>query len=157
VNADCAPPVARHRDNLGRGLAVGVLVAIVAALAYGGFLRALAHDDGRTTELGYGPLAAGALVGLAVGKVGGRNSRLPVAAALLAAFAVISGQLFGTALVESHMAARLGGSLPVADIFLHHFGALCKEWKHDFDVPRFITLSFATLAAFGLAKHLGDG
>lgn len=149
-------PVAEERNNLGSGLAAGVLVAIVAALAYGGLLRALAHGNGSTTELGYGPLAVGGLVGIAAGKVGGRNVMLPIAATLLAVFAVIFGGLFGTALIESHMASKLGANLPVTDIFFRHFGALWNAWEHDFDVQRFVALWFAALAALGLARRFGD-
>lgn len=145
------PPVVRDRNTL--GLVLGVLVAVVVALAYGGFLRGLAHDDGRTTELGFGPLAAGVSVGIAVGKVGGRNRMLPVAATLLTAFAVIFGQLFGTALIESHLAT--GGSLSVTDIFFRRFGALCTVWTHDLDAKRITTLWIAMAAAFGLAKRFG--
>jgi hypothetical protein len=149
-------PATQGRSNLVPGLAVGMLVAIVAALAYGGLLRALAHDNGSTTELGYGPLAVGILVGLAVGRVGGRHVTLPFAAALLTVFAVVFGNLFGTALIESHMASKLGGSLSVTDIFLRHFGTLWKAWKHDFDVKRFVVMLFAALAAHGLARRFGD-
>ena len=116
-------------------------MAIVAALAYGVLLRTLAHDNGHTTELGYGPLAVGALVGITVGKVGGRNTTLPFTAALLTAVAVISGDLFGTALVQSHLAST---------------GTLWTAWKHHFDVPRFGALWFAALAAYGLARRFGD-
>ncbi|MYS22165.1 MULTISPECIES: hypothetical protein [unclassified Streptomyces] len=134
-----------------------MLVAIVAALAYGGLLRALAHGNGHSTELGYGPLAVGALVGLAVGKVGGRDARLPVAALLLTISAVILGDLFGTALIQSHLASGLGNDIPVTDLFLHHFAALCQAWKHDADVKRIVALWFAALAAYGLARRFGRG
>ncbi|WP_329128460.1 hypothetical protein OG552_00100 [Streptomyces sp. NBC_01476] len=150
------PPVAQFRNNPVPGLLVGVLVAIVAALAYAGLLRVLVHDNGSTTELGYGPLAVGALVGITVGKAGGRNIILPIAASLLTVFAVIFGDLFGTALIESHMASKLGGSLPVTDIVFHHWGSLWKAWKHDFDVKRLIALWFAALAAYELARRFGD-
>ncbi|MFG1809606.1 hypothetical protein [Streptomyces sp. NPDC049040] len=149
-------PAAPERDHLGRGLAVGVLMAIAGAIAYGVLLRALAHDNGSTTELGYGPLAVGALVGICVGKVGGRNLVLPVAACVLTVLAVVLGGLFGTALIETHLVSRLGGDLSLTDIVFHHFGALWKAWKHDFDVPRFLALCFAALAAYGLATRFGD-
>ncbi|MEV6013011.1 hypothetical protein AB0M29_40395 [Streptomyces sp. NPDC051976] len=135
------PPVAPERNALGRGLVTGTLVAIVAALAYGFLLRALAHDNGHTTELGYGPLAVGALVGITVGKVGGRNTALPFTAALLTAVAVISGDLFGTALIHSHVAST---------------GTLWTAWRHDLDVPRFVALTVAVSAAYGLARRFGD-
>jgi hypothetical protein len=149
-------PVPGARSNLGRGVVVGVLAAIVAALAYGVLLRALAHDDGSTTELGYGPLAVGALVGVAAGRAGGRAVELRVAAPFIAVLGVILGQLFGAALIESHLAARLGVSLPVTDVLFHHFGALCREWKHSFGVKRFVVLWFAALTALGLARYFGE-
>ncbi len=150
------PQAARRPDNVGLGLVVGVLVAIVAALAYGGLLRALAKDDGSTVEFRYGALAVGALVGLAAGKAGGRNPAVPVVAALLAVGAVIFGELFGGALIASHVVSEAGGSLSVSDIFLHHFGDLWKSWKHDFDAMRVFFLIFAAIGAFGLAKRFGD-
>lgn len=150
------PKAPAARSNLGRGVAAGVLVAIVGALAYGVLLRALAHDDGRTTELGYGPLAVGALVGIAAGKAGGRAVELRVAAPLIAVLGVILGQLFGAALIESHLASQLGADLPVTDVLFHHFGALCEEWKHSFGVKRFVVLWFAALTALGLARYFGE-
>lgn len=157
MSATYPPPVAApERNRLAPALATGVLAAIVAAVAYGGLLRALAHDNGSTTELGYGPFAAGALVGIAVGRTGGRNALLPFAATLLTILAVISGGLLGTALIESHMASQAGGTLPLSDIFLDHFGALWKTWQHDFDVKRFIGLLLGSLTAYGLARRFGD-
>lgn len=150
------PQAAQRPDNAGLGIVVGVLVAIVAALAYGGLLRALAKDDGSTVEFRYGALAVGALVGLAAGKAGGRNPAIPVVATLLAVGSVIFGELFGGALIASHVVSEAGGNLTVSDIFFHHFGELWDSWKHDFDVKRFLFLLFAAIAAFGLAKRFGD-
>jgi len=150
-------PVAQGRDNVGLGLVVGAVVAIVVALAYGGLLRALAKDDGTTVEFRYAAVAIGALVGIAAGKVGGRNIAIPVFSALFALFAVVFGELFGGALVISHYASAHGVDLSVSDIFLHHFGDLWKAWKSDFGASRFIFLVFAAFAAFGLAKRFGEG
>ena len=136
-----APPVAPERNNLGPGLTAGLFAAIAGALAYGVLLRVLAHHNGHTTELGYGPLLTGALVGITVGKVGGRITALPFAAALLTAVAVISGDLFGTALIQSHLAST---------------STLWTAWKHHFDGPRLVALWFAVLAAYALARRFGD-
>jgi len=150
------PQAVQRPDNAGLGIVVGLLVAGAVALAYGGLLRALAKDDGSTVEFRYGALAVGALVGMAAGKAGGRNAAVPVVATLLAVGAVIFGELFGGALIASHVVSEAGGSLTVSDIFLHHFGDLWNSWKHDFDVMRVLFLLFAAVAAFGLAKRFGD-
>ncbi|MFJ1585501.1 hypothetical protein ACIOC1_19560 [Streptomyces sp. NPDC088197] len=148
-------PVAR-RDNPGLGFLVGLLAAIVAALAYGGILRALSSDDGSTHEFRLMAIGVGALVGLAVGKAGGRNPALPFVAVLLALFAVVFGELFGGALVISHYVSGQGGSMPVTDIFFHHFGDLLDSWKQDFSFMRFLFLAVAAFISFGVAKHAGD-
>lgn len=157
-NAAAYPPpaMAPRRENVALGLLVGAAVALVVALAYGGLLRALAKDDGTTVEFRYGAIAVGALVGVAAGKAGGRNILVPVFATLFALGAVIFGELFGGALIISHYASEQGGSISVSDIFLHHFGDLFKAWKSDFDVKRFFFLLFAAIAAFGLAKRMGE-
>jgi hypothetical protein len=94
-----APPPAPVRNNFGLGLAAGLGAAVVGALAYGGVMRALASEDGSYTEIGYAALAVGALVGFALGKVGGRNPILPFIGVPLALVAVFFGQLFGFALM----------------------------------------------------------
>jgi hypothetical protein len=157
-NAAAYPPpvVAARRENVGLGVVAGVVAAVVAALAYGGLLRALAKDDGTTTEFHYAAVAVGALIGFAVGKAGGRNVALPFVAGLVALGSVIFGELFGGALVISHYADQHGVSLSVTDIFFHHFGDLWKAWKADFSAARFIFLALAAVVGFGLAKRVGE-
>jgi hypothetical protein len=116
----------------------------------------MSKNDGTFYEFRLGAIAVGLLIGVAVGKAGGRNPVLPVLAVVLALFAVVFGELFGGALIISHYASTHGGSLSVSDIFLHHFGDLWKAWKADFNVKRVLFLLFAGIAAFGLSKRLGD-
>ncbi|HEY3480335.1 MAG TPA: hypothetical protein VGL02_15670 [Streptomyces sp.] len=157
MSATFPPPVAApERNRPAPALAAGALTAIVSALAYGALLRVLAHGNGSTTELGYGPVVAGALVGIAVGKAGGRNVLLPFAATLLTVLAVLFGGLLGTALIESHLVSRAGGTLSPGDLFFHHFGALWKTWQHDFGMQRFIGLLLGSSAAYGMARRFGD-
>ncbi|WP_335978173.1 MULTISPECIES: DUF3824 domain-containing protein [Streptomycetaceae] len=155
-NAYPPPVAARQNDNTGLGIAVGVVVAIVAALAYGGLLRALAKSDGTTVEFRYAALAVGALIGVAMGKLGGRNIALPILGALLAIAAVIFGEIFGGALIISHYASEHGGSISVSTLLFHHFGDLFKAWKSDFGAMRAFFLIFAGVAAAGLAKRMGE-
>lgn len=155
-NAYPPPAVAQHRDNVGLGIVAGVVVAIVAALAYGGLLRAMAKSDGTTVEFRYAALAVGALIGVAMGKVGGRNLALPFVAIVLALLSVMFGEIFGGALVISHYISQQGGDLSVSQLLFHHFGTLFKAWKSDFGAMRVFFLIFAALAAFGLAKRMGE-
>ncbi|SFE80355.1 hypothetical protein SAMN05216251_105254 [Actinacidiphila alni] len=149
-------PAVRGRDNVGLGIIVGIAAALAAALAYGGILRALSDDDGTTHEFRLMAIAVGAIVGLAVGKAGGRNPALPVVGIVLALFAVVFGELFGGALVISHYVSSQGGSLSVGDIFLHHFGDLLDSWKHDFGFLRFLYLAVAGAIGFGVTRSAGQ-
>ncbi|BBA99602.1 hypothetical protein RVR_6295 [Actinacidiphila reveromycinica] len=155
-NAYPPPAVAQRRDNIGLGIVAGVAVALVAALAYGGLLRALAKSDGTTVEFRYAALAVGALIGVVMGKVGGRTVAMPILAAVLAVLAVMFGEIFGGALIISHYASEQGGSISVATLLFHHFGILFKAWKSDFGAMRVFFLVFAAVAAAGLAKRMGE-
>jgi hypothetical protein len=155
-NAYPPPMAAQRRDNVGLGIVAGVVVAIVAALAYGGLLRAMAKSDGTTEEFRYAALAVGALIGVVMGKVGGRNLALPLVAIVLALVSVMLGEIFGGALIISHVVDQQGGDVSVSQLFLHHFGDLFKAWKSDFGAMRVFFLVFAGLAAFGLAKRVGE-
>ncbi|MFJ2954454.1 hypothetical protein [Streptomyces sp. NPDC087270] len=150
------PPGAGERNHLGLGLAVGVLVAVVAAFAYGGLLWGLTDRHGSSVEFHFGAFVMAALVGITVGEVGGRVVALPFAAALLTAGAVIFGSLFGAALIAGDTAAGLGHSLSVTDVFFHHFGSLWRAWTHDFGLGRLSTLCCSALTAYGLARYFGD-
>jgi hypothetical protein len=149
-------PVVQRRNDAGLGILVGFGAALLVALAYGGLLRALSKNDGTFYEFRLGAVAVGLLVGVAVGKAGGRNPVLPVLAILFAIGAVVFGELFGGALIISHFAATHDGHLSLSDIFFHHFGDLWDAWKADFGFKRVIFLVFAGIAAFGMAKRLGD-
>lgn len=150
-----AGPAARP-DNTAMGILVGVGATIVMALVYGGILRAMSKNDGTFYEFRLIALGVGIVIGLVVGKFGGRNPLLPVLAIVFALAAVVLGELFGDALIISHYVNSHGGQLSVSDILFHHFGDLFKTWKHDFNVKRAFFLIFAGLAAFGLAKRVGD-
>ncbi|MFD9726802.1 hypothetical protein, partial [Streptomyces sp. NPDC059072] len=81
-----APAPARS-GNIGVGIAAAVVAALVSAVAYGYIMNAIDR------EVGYAAAGVGLLVGLAAGKLGGRNPILPVIAVLLSVGAVYLGQL----------------------------------------------------------------
>ena len=91
--APMAPPVpmapaapAPVRDNLVVGLLAAVVAAVVAAALYGVIIGATKH------QIGYAAVGVGFVIGLAAGKLGGRNPVLPIASVVLALVSVYFGQ-----------------------------------------------------------------
>ncbi|MCI3932517.1 hypothetical protein [Streptomyces sp. AN091965] len=136
-----APP-APARDNVGLGIVVAVVTALVAAGVYGAVIGATEH------EIGWAAVGVGFVVGLATGKVGGRNPALAVISAALSLGAVYLGQLVGAAMVISD---KFHTSF--STVFFDHFDALQKGWKEDADAMTFVFFAIAAVAAFGGAKR----
>ncbi|WP_411085027.1 hypothetical protein [Streptomyces sp. 061-3] len=134
-------PAAPARNNVGLGLLAGVVAAVVAAGIYGWIIGATKH------EIGYAAVGVGFLVGLAAGKVGGRNPVLPVLSAVLALVSVYFGQLLGEAMIAAK-------ELPVtvSELFFDNFGLLNEAWKADADPLTFVFIAIAAFAAFSGAK-----
>lgn len=134
-------PAAPARNNVGLGLLAGVVAAVVAAGIYGAIIGATKH------EIGYAAVGVGFLVGLAAGKVGGRNPALPVLSAVLALVSVYFGQLLGEAMIAAK-------ELPVtvSELFFDHFGALNEAWKADAGPLSYVFIAIAAFAAFSGAK-----
>ncbi|MEW2523426.1 hypothetical protein [Streptomyces sp. NPDC047071] len=136
-----APP-APARGNAGLGIVVAVVTALVAAGVYGAVIGATEH------EIGWAAVGVGFVVGLATGKVGGRNPALAVISAALSLGAVYLGQLVGAAMVISD---KFNTSF--STVFFDHFDALQKGWKEDADAMTFVFFAIAAVAAFGGAKR----
>ncbi|WP_328915579.1 MULTISPECIES: hypothetical protein [unclassified Streptomyces] len=149
-------PVAPARENVALALLVGVVTTLVVAAIYGGILRAMSKNDGTFYEFRLLAIAVGALVGLVVGKIGGRNPVVPVASLVFALAAVVLGELFGGALIISHYLSTHGADMSVSTIIFQHFGDLWSAWKSDFGVSRVFFLVFAAGAGFALAKRFGE-
>ncbi|MDF9815098.1 hypothetical protein [Streptomyces sp. SPB162] len=136
-------PLPPARENMGLGILAGVVVMLAAAAAYGGIIRLTEH------EIGYAAVGVGALIGLVIGKVGGRNAALPVFAAVLALAGIFLGQYFGEALIG----AKLSG-LSVTDLIFDHTKLVFDAWKADSDVLSVLFFAFGAVAAFGGAKRV---
>ncbi|MGW3719040.1 hypothetical protein ACWD8L_18190 [Streptomyces sp. NPDC005133] len=134
-------PAAPARNNVALGLLAAFVAALVAAGIYGGIIGATKH------EIDYAAVGVGFLVGLAAGKVGGRNPVLPVLSAVLALVGVYGGQLLGEAIIISKQAP-----LTVSEIFFDNFSALNEAWKADSDLLTFLFFAIAAFAAFSSAK-----
>lgn len=149
-----APPPAPVRNNFGLGLAAGLGAAVVGALAYGGVMRALASEDGSYTEIGYAALAVGALVGFALGKVGGRNPILPFIGVPLALVAVFFGQLFGFALMISWWSDAAPDPMTVTEILTSNLGDLIEGWKEEAEAMTYVFLGISGFAGYAVTKKV---
>ncbi|RSS55041.1 hypothetical protein [Streptomyces sp. WAC01280] len=136
-----APPPAPVRDNVGLGLLAALVTGLVAGGIYGAVM------GGIEREIGWAAVGVGFLVGLAAGKVGGRNPVLPVASAVLSLGAVYLGQLVGIAVLG---AKELNVS--ATDLFLEEFGLLTEAWNEGKDAMTFLFFALAAFAAFSAAK-----
>uniref|UniRef100_A0AAU2JTW1 Integral membrane protein n=1 Tax=Streptomyces sp. NBC_00049 TaxID=2903617 RepID=A0AAU2JTW1_9ACTN len=132
--------------NIGLGIAAAVVAALVAAGAYGAIMNAIDR------EIGYAAAGVGLLVGLAAGKLGGRNPILPVVAAVLSLGAVYLGQLFFIALALAEY-----GNVGVGDVLSQvGVGGLNDLWKEGTDAMSFLFLAIGGFVAYGAAKKVSD-
>ncbi|MEV0573794.1 hypothetical protein [Streptomyces sp. NPDC050392] len=138
-------PVPPARNNVGLGILVAFVAALVAAGVYGAIIGATKH------EIGYAAVGVGAIVGFAAGKLGGRNPALPVISGAFALIGVYAGQLLGEAIIISKQLP-----LSVTDIFFDHFSDLNKVWKEDSDFISVIFFLVAAAVAFSTAKKTAD-
>ncbi|MCX4780509.1 hypothetical protein [Streptomyces sp. NBC_01264] len=138
-----APAPARPA-NLGLGIVAAVVAALAAAAAYGGIMNAIDR------EIGYAAIGVGALVGLAAGKIGGRNPVLPVIGAVLSVASVFLGQLFFYALALSEATGiGLGDVLSTMGV-----SGLVDVWKEDDAFMSFLFLALGAFAGFSTAKKI---
>lgn len=138
-------PVAPARNNVGLGILVAFIAALVAAGIYGAIIGATKH------EIGYAAVGVGAIVGFAAGKLGGRNPALPVISGALALVGVYFGQLLGEAIIISKQLP-----LSVTEIFFDHFSDLNTVWKEDSDAISFVFFAVAAVVAFSTARKTSD-
>ncbi|MFD7627121.1 hypothetical protein ACFV7Q_13980 [Streptomyces sp. NPDC059851] len=135
-----------RRANLGLGIAAAVVAALAAAAAYGGIMNAVDR------QIGYAAVGVGILIGLAAGRVGGRNPVLPVISAVLAVGSVYLGQLFFVALALADY-AQLGLADVLADPGI---GAVVDLWKEGAEAMDYVFLLIGAVVAFGAAKRSRD-
>ncbi|MFI5877858.1 hypothetical protein [Streptomyces sp. NPDC051554] len=138
--APYAPP-APPKNNIALGLVTAVAAALVAAGIYGVVIGTTKH------EIGWAAVGVGFVIGLAAGRLGGRNPALPVVSAVLALGAVYLGQLVGDAML---IADEYG--VDFSKVFFDHFGVVQDAWKTDSDPLTFVFFAIAAFAAFSGAK-----
>ncbi|GAA0304872.1 hypothetical protein GCM10010302_49370 [Streptomyces polychromogenes] len=137
-----APAPARG-GNIGLGLVLAVLAAVVTAAAYGGIIGATEH------QIGYAAVGVGFLIGLAAGRFGGANPVLPVLSGLLALGAVYAGEIFGTALLISKAA---GDKATLSEIVFDHFSLVQEAWTEELGPLTILFFALGAYAAFQTAR-----
>jgi hypothetical protein len=138
-------PAAPVRDKLGLGLAAAVGAALVAAGLYGVIIGLTKH------EIGWAAVGVGFVIGLAAGRVGGRNPILPIASLILSVASVYLGQLVGEAMIG---AKEIG--VGFNEVFFQHFSVVQEAWKAEADPLTFLFFAIAAYAAFSGAKKAGQ-
>ncbi|WP_405950040.1 hypothetical protein OG588_30385 [Streptomyces prunicolor] len=139
-NAPYAPP-APPKNNIVVGLLTAVAAALVAAGIYGVVIGTTKH------EIGWAAVGVGFVIGLAAGRLGGRNPVLPAFSAVLALGSVYLGQLIGDAML---IADEYGVNF--SKVFFDHFGVVQDAWKADSDPLTFVFFAIAAFAAFSGTK-----
>ncbi|MGW2682794.1 hypothetical protein ACWC6I_06480 [Streptomyces sp. NPDC001414] len=134
-------PPAPSRGNVALGLAAAVVAAVAAAALYGMIIGFTEH------EIGWAAVGVGFVIGLAAGRLGGRNPVLAVAAALLALGSVYLGQLVGEAMIGADQL-----DLGFSEVFFQHFGVVQDAWKEQADPLTFLFFAIAGWAAFSGAR-----
>ncbi|MFD8571313.1 hypothetical protein [Streptomyces sp. NPDC059639] len=136
-----APPASSGGGNPALGILAGVVAALILAWAYGAIMKATEH------EIGYAAIGVGFVVGLVVGKVGGRNAVLPVLAAVISLAAVYLGQITGIAMYLGDMA-----NISFVTALTDHFSSINSAWKEAADFKEYAFIVVGAFAAFGSAK-----
>ncbi|MBW5481420.1 hypothetical protein [Streptomyces bambusae] len=140
------PPAPAAKNNIALGIAAAVVAALVAAGAYGYLMNAIER------QVGYAAVGVGLLVGLAAGKLGGKNPVLPVVAGLLSLGAVYAGQLFFIALAMADInKAGLGDVISTVGV-----GGLNDIWKEAAEAMDFVFLAIGGAIAFTSARKIAD-
>ncbi|MBJ7905480.1 hypothetical protein [Streptomyces sp. DSM 110735] len=138
-------PAAPVRSNLVGGLLTALGAAVVAGGLYGVVIGLTEH------EIGWAAVGVGFVIGLAAGKVGGRNAVLPVVSVVLALAAVYLGQLVGEAMIISKLVHR-----DFLTVFLSHFSVVQDAWQEEMDPLTWLFFVIAGYTAFtGTRKAAG--
>ncbi|MER5519182.1 hypothetical protein [Streptomyces sp. NPDC002763] len=135
-----APP-APPRGNVAVGLAAAVVAAVAAAALYGVVIGLTKH------EIGWAAVGVGFVIGLAAGRLGGRNPMLAVVSTVLALGSVYLGQLVGEAMIGADQL-----DVSFSELFFQHFGVVQDAWKEESDPLTFLFFAIAGWAAFSGAK-----
>jgi len=132
------PVEERNRPGLAVAAAVGAMVA--SALVYAGVIDLTKH------EIGYLALVVGLVIGLALGKIGGRHPALPVVGVVLALLGIFLGEVLGLAMLLHKDGISYG------TIFAH-LNVLFSAWKASLDAMSAFFFVIGGLEAFVFTRR----
>ena len=136
-------PVAQPVPDNGRpGLAVLAVVGVMLASAavYAGVIELTNH------EIGYLALAVGLVIGLALGRIGGRHPALPVVGVVLALLGVFLGEIAGIALLVHKQGISYG-------TVFGNPGDLFTAWKDGMDAKSVLFFAIGGAEAFVFTRR----
>ncbi|MFE9804889.1 hypothetical protein [Streptomyces sp. NPDC005548] len=137
-------PAAPVRNNLVLGVVAALGAGVISAILYGLIIGATKH------EIGYAAVGVGFLVGIAAGRLGGRNQTLPVLSVIVSVAAIYLGQLIGEAMIiAKHY------SVGFNEVFFDHLSAVQESWKADADPLTFVFFAIAAYVAFRSTRKAG--
>lgn len=136
------PPAAGLRGNAGLAIAAAVVAMLVSAAIYGLILKEA------EVQIGYLAVGIGALIGLALGKLGGSNPVLPFIGAVLGLLGVYLGQVFGIAMVFTD----LPGAPGFFEVLTQHFGDINEGLKSELEVVDYLFYALGGVAGFSITR-----
>ncbi|WRZ91117.1 hypothetical protein OHB54_19795 [Streptomyces sp. NBC_01007] len=139
-------PAAPAHSNFALGAVAAVGAGVVSAVLYGLIIGLTKH------EIGYAAVGVGFLVGIAAGRVGGRNQTLPVVSVIVSVAAVYLGQLIGEAMIIAKQY-----SVGFNEVFFDHLNVVQEGWKADADPLTFLFFAIAAYVAFQGTRKAGHG
>ncbi|MEU8792014.1 hypothetical protein [Streptomyces sp. NPDC048643] len=137
-------PSAPVRNNLVLGVVAALGAGVISAILYGVIVGATKH------EIGYAAVGVGFLVGIATGRLGGRNQTLPVFSVIVSVAAIYLGQLIGEAMIG---AKQLG--VGFNELFFDHIDWVQDAWKSEADPLTFLFFAIAAYVAFQSTRKAG--
>jgi len=153
--------MAQQQRSVGLGIGAGIAAGVLGAVLWAIITSAV------NARIGYLALGVGALVGLAVGKLGKgpENGPLPILAGVIALVSVAIGDTFGWASASSDEAQEAGLDIGSLDLVK---GLLTNEltidgqtlpvdvrdiYSEDFDVFVLLMVALGVFAAFSLCRR----
>ncbi|MEU4682532.1 hypothetical protein [Streptomyces xinghaiensis] len=136
------PPPAGRISNAGLAIGAAVVLMLVGAAIYGLILKEA------EMQIGYIAVGVGALIGLALGKLGGGNPVLPFVGIVLGLLGVYLGQVFGVAMAF----ADLPGAPGFFEILTQHFGDINEGLKENLEAIDYLFYALSGAAGFSLTK-----
>jgi hypothetical protein len=139
------------QGNLPAAIGASVVAALVAAFVYGLIYRAtLDETTGELTQISYVALGIGVLVGLGPAFLAKRNWTAYIIGAVLALFAAILGELYGTALIVEDFYPGVDDN--AFTILFKYFGDTWDSWQDSNEAINYIFLALSPVAAIGICQ-----